>query len=1133
MDPAQMKQMEALCDVLFAPGSTPAAKKSAGTTLMVLGSAAKYIPQCQTILDKSTNQYALYVAATSLTKLISEHWNNFTEPQRVDIRNYMMTYLAGKGPHLQPFVITALIQMLCRITKLGWFDSGGKLRTIVTMTTKFLQETVQHCIIGLKILNELVVEFNHPSARRSISAHRKVAVSFRDESLFYTFEIAMTMLQQIIKGSMGVTDLALEDQVLEQALKLVVNCLSYDFIGTNPDESADEVGTIQLPLKWRGVVENAQTMATFFDLYQGSSLGAFARGAAGSVDVGMGTSTLGPMGSGAGAGAGTGSTRSSIPVRPKRAAEALECLVLFISVRRSVFTSESNRRTFLINIMGGVCNIMRHEIGLSDQDCYHQFCRLLGKLKANYQLSDLVRTAGYTEWIKLASDFAIRSFRQMHIVANSIHYILGLWSRLVAAAPHVSAEALKTRSPMLDTYTPKVAFAYLEARVGMVESALAGKIMDDLEDEGLVLQQLEQLPIVVRYRYQDVASKILAIMDPLLLRVNEALTLLHTAPNPSVAASLKVMEVQLAWIVYYIGAVIGGQGFSRRMSNASKGHELVDADLSRRVIQLMMAMDMRLSSTGGRSKSDYRLELAMLYYAKNFRMSYIGEQHGMPTPGREGSKPISTKQKTFKAMFDRMGQGSHTIVVSTIIQKIANNLRFWSENEDIIKATLTLFSELAWTYSSVKLLLTLTTVKHVLTHHTAEHFPFLALPSNTRERTTFYTALARLLFMKDDPEVFAAFMAPIVHVLSALKGSIHLRSNEVMRGLIGVCRDLRGIAKATNSKRTYTLLFDVLYPAHFAIFSQAVAVWYDRPEVTTPVLKLMVELVTNTAERISFGNMSPNGILLFREASKVITAYGAKIIGMNPTREPYTNKYKGISICLQMLSVSLAGNYVQFGVFELYNDKALDSAMEAAIRMALCIPLEQIMAHPKVAAQYFRFIDSVCRSYMKAIVSMESAVFIAIVKSIQEGLDSVARGLAMHAANSIDSLASFFVRNARKETPTARALRAHITATPTVFATFTNVLFGILVFGECKNQWALARPLLSLLLASEIVRPDSFNAFKAAFIATQPAEFHPRLQSEFDGLMKDVNTTLDVTNRERFTAHLTAFRNNVRSFVKF
>jgi exportin-7 len=53
--------------------------------------------------------------------------------------------------------------------------------------------------------------------------------------------------------------------------------------------------------------------------------------------------------------------------------------------------------------------------GMEDSDCYHNFCRLLGRLKANYQLSELVKTEGYEDWLRLAAEFAIQSFVQMSV----------------------------------------------------------------------------------------------------------------------------------------------------------------------------------------------------------------------------------------------------------------------------------------------------------------------------------------------------------------------------------------------------------------------------------------------------------------------------------------------------------------------------------------------------------------------------------------------------------------------------------------------------------------------------------------------------------------------------------------------
>jgi hypothetical protein len=51
--------------------------------------------------------------------------------------NYVINYLATRGPKLQTFVIKSLIQLVCRITKFGWFDDD-KFRDIVKEAADFL-----------------------------------------------------------------------------------------------------------------------------------------------------------------------------------------------------------------------------------------------------------------------------------------------------------------------------------------------------------------------------------------------------------------------------------------------------------------------------------------------------------------------------------------------------------------------------------------------------------------------------------------------------------------------------------------------------------------------------------------------------------------------------------------------------------------------------------------------------------------------------------------------------------------------------------------------------------------------------------------------------------------------------------
>lgn len=85
MDANQLRELETLCRVLYESGNE-SERAHAQQAVLILQSSAEYIPQCQYVLDNSSSPYALLVASTSLTKLITSHWNNFTTPQRVDIR---------------------------------------------------------------------------------------------------------------------------------------------------------------------------------------------------------------------------------------------------------------------------------------------------------------------------------------------------------------------------------------------------------------------------------------------------------------------------------------------------------------------------------------------------------------------------------------------------------------------------------------------------------------------------------------------------------------------------------------------------------------------------------------------------------------------------------------------------------------------------------------------------------------------------------------------------------------------------------------------------------------------------------------------------------------------------------------
>ena len=70
----------------------------------------------------------------------------------------------------------------------------------------------------------------------------------------------------------------------------------------------------------------------------------------------------------------------------------------------------------------------------------------------------------YAEWIALVASFTVDSFRHWEWTANSVFYLLSLWSRLVASMPYLKGEA----PSHLDRYVPQIITAFIHSRMELV-----------------------------------------------------------------------------------------------------------------------------------------------------------------------------------------------------------------------------------------------------------------------------------------------------------------------------------------------------------------------------------------------------------------------------------------------------------------------------------------------------------------------------------------------------------------------------------------------------------------------------------------------------------------------------------------
>jgi len=75
-------------------------------------------------------------------------------------------------------------------------------------------------------------------------------------------------------------------------------------------------------------------------------------------------------------------------------------------------------------------------------------------------------------------------------------------------------------------------------------------------------------------------------------------------------------------------------------------------------------------------------------------------------------------------------------------------------------------------------------------------------------------------------------------MLSQVDSPLFNQVEEAQKCVIGLARDLRGLAFAFNTKQSYMMFFDWLYPDYAAVYLRALQLWYHQPHVIkNPIAK--------------------------------------------------------------------------------------------------------------------------------------------------------------------------------------------------------------------------------------------------------------------------------------------------------
>ncbi|KNC86870.1 hypothetical protein SARC_01016 [Sphaeroforma arctica JP610] len=287
-------------------------------------------------------------------------------------------------------------------------------------------------------MSMLVNTFNKQGSIRSFTLQRRLASSFRDMSLLSMFENCTRLLTRFMNKELSISSQGGELSMMA-CLQLTIDILSYDFIGTASDESIDDLGTVEIPSSWKRTIQENDLVEVLFTLY----------------------------------------ADNETAQHPQMRSKTLECVAQMAAIKRSLFVT-LDRKTYFSKFITHCIKIMDIKQGLEVEENYHQFCRVLARIKM-VEMSNLVEEDLFARLVTAVGDLLGASVGAWQWAGHSTDYLLTVWAKLVPALPTRTKPS--PLPALFDVYSPRIANDYYSSRIDAVETILRGQLDDPLNDQ--------------------------------------------------------------------------------------------------------------------------------------------------------------------------------------------------------------------------------------------------------------------------------------------------------------------------------------------------------------------------------------------------------------------------------------------------------------------------------------------------------------------------------------------------------------------------------------------------------------------------------------------------------------------------
>ena len=1060
--------VERLATLLYVEGKPiGVAESSSG---VAIPNSPDSIDLLKSTISSSTASVAVFFASQLLKRILQDTCNCLTSGQLEELATFLTDALQLRGLSLEAYVVGSLVSNLAFVVVQGLLESDALSRFPISLAVATRGDpsgtAPPYAPLVLVIFESIVIEVGQLNPRRTLAIHRRIATAFRDTCLLDIFSVSIECVEFVYKAAGN----ASPDFMLA-AFRLARSALSYDFVCMFPDDSEDSP-TASIPATWRPLLCKPGFFDMFWSLFE------------------------------------------NLPA-PFNVV-VLQCLIQLGSARRSLFQCDEERKLWLQRIMRGTMDVIERHVWLSDEEILREFCRLLNRLKPNYQLNELLEVEFYESWVRRVAEFTVQCFGAWRATKSSFLSLCCMWARLLGSQEF----SRKDKDPLFDELMPHVTRAYVNACMEMGEAFGAGNrsgLENPLDDDSDALRlELEFASQMIRGSLSQLSTDIISLFKATV----EEYGICVGNRRPS-----GILEEKLSWLLFLLGSLCKTPPHTECENDALlilHGLNAVQVESDRLVMDGLQS-----------SPSILHLELACLHFLHNFRKTYARD------PSTAAAKVLAALQDKL-SLRDFSSSEFQQRILLYFITKIVCNLRHWTSSQHVLNLTLVLFTELASAFSSGKHLLGLDPVRSLLSAGETAPFPFQHEVGHHRVRVKYFRTLASIFFLENVTSTsFSRFLqaaeTTLANVRLALTNDASVLADVAVREtIVGCFCDLRGVASSCLGRRHFHLLFEFLAPAHLETIRAFV--WHvDNSDLLMEVqaLRLAGEICYNRCQRIHFETHSIGGISLFRFLSSIVCCLGKRVcerVKRAQHQLPGDMQHWVIKETYVLCALGyrgLTGGYCNFGVFELYQDPVLRDMLGVLWGLMGCFSFEDVRVYPKLAIEYFQLLGQVFAEHPLFYASQAPFEIIRLLHMLEASLRTPSLPQQAYSASfaAVEALASLLVDERRKQAPTLAQLVASHDAD--FFDRLLAVTLNSVLTDDGPHQALLCAPLYSLMLLC----PQAFDALVSKILSNLAEEKHDAIRSAFEKLLNAIPAEADAKPPDAFGKSLTALRNVAKSIL--